>query len=335
MGVFNSFVDEHRQRMRQFFARVVDVPALSLREMEIDKYLSALRSGVEDRPRPLHISLNELYFLHRLLAANPDVVKHADAQAALKALPPPPEGRLPKEEDEEVGLRLGGDVALKLQEEVKDWGAASPSTRAAEVVVAAAAATAAARAQSCGRRGRARRRGACGRRGCAAPPRLRAALQLLPPAKISGVHWDDVAVGLRALGGGREPAARRQLSTTSRAASVSAGSTATSRTATACGRWWRRRATSCRRRSLWRRRFRSTRRRWRASTPRSPPCARTRRSSRRRSRPSRCRAVVRVARRPPPAVAARRRRRRRSRSRAGRSRSAASSSPTPTRWRRR
>ena len=47
-----------------------------------------------------------------------------------------------------------------------------------------------------------------GRRGRALRRALRAALQLLPPAKISGVHWDDVAVGLRALSAaGREPSA--------------------------------------------------------------------------------------------------------------------------------
>ena len=211
MGVFNSFVDEHRGRMRQFFARVVDVPALSLREMEIDKYLSALRSGVEDGPRPLHISLNELYFLHRLLAANPDVVKHADAQAALKALPPPPEGRLPKEEDEEVGLRLGGDVALKLQEEVKD-------SRGRRLTVNSSGGGGGGGGQGGGGGAGAKLRPAgtsatawrlaTAAEGAPLRRALRAALQLLPPAKISGVHWDDVAVGLRALSAaGREPAA--------------------------------------------------------------------------------------------------------------------------------
>ena len=336
MGVFNSFVDEHRQRMRQFFARVVDVPALSLREMEIDKYLSALRSGVEDGPRPLHISLNELHFLHRLLAANPDVVKHADAQAALKALPPPPEGRLPKEEDEEVGLRLGGDVALKLQEEVKDSrGAASPSTRASGGGGGGGSGGG-------GGAGAKLRPAGTSATACASrrPPRARRAPRP-PRGAAAAASRQDLGRSLgrrrrrppRALGGGARAGGGGAGARRPRESHPPVRAPQRRRTATACGRWWRRRATSCRRRSLWRRRSPSTRRRWRASTPRSPPCARTRRSSRRRSRPSRCRAVA--AGGAPAAAAgggARRRRRRRSRSRAARSRSAASSSPTPTRW---
>ena len=47
----------------------IDVPDLSLREMRIEKYLRTLRT--EAQQRFVAISLNELYFMHRLLPRVP------------------------------------------------------------------------------------------------------------------------------------------------------------------------------------------------------------------------------------------------------------------------
>ena len=81
----NAFLAANRGRIRTYFDRLVDVPDLSLREMRIEKYLRTLRT--EAQQRFVAISLNELYFMHRLLLrpVHADALKHA----VTVAHPPP------------------------------------------------------------------------------------------------------------------------------------------------------------------------------------------------------------------------------------------------------
>ena len=88
----------------RYFDAVVDVPDLSMRELQIEKYLRTLRS--QESNRFVHISHNELYFMHRLLLKHQDVLAHPAAREELAALPAPPEGKVPKDEDEEIVRRL-------------------------------------------------------------------------------------------------------------------------------------------------------------------------------------------------------------------------------------
>lgn len=50
-----------------------------------------------------------------MLLKNTDVLWHLTAKEELAALPPPPESKIPKEKDEDVTLRVDGDVALDWQ----------------------------------------------------------------------------------------------------------------------------------------------------------------------------------------------------------------------------
>ena len=109
MVPMNAFLEANRPRIRAYFDRLVDVPDLSLREMRIEKYLRTLRT--EAQQRFVAISLNELYFMHRLLLRFTDVLRHAEAKAALDELAAPPDAKLPKEEDEELNVSLTGGAA--------------------------------------------------------------------------------------------------------------------------------------------------------------------------------------------------------------------------------
>jgi len=84
-----------------------------MREMQIEKYLCTL---TQHSSRFVHISYNELYFMHRLLLKHQDVLTHPAARSALAALTPPPEGKVPKDEDEEITLCMAADVALDWEE---------------------------------------------------------------------------------------------------------------------------------------------------------------------------------------------------------------------------
>ena len=112
----NAFLAANRGRIRTYFDRLVDVPDLSLREMRIEKYLRTLRT--EAQQPFVAISLNELYFMHRLLLrpVHADVLKHAEAKQALHELTPPPDAKLSKEEDEELNVSLTGGLALSWEE---------------------------------------------------------------------------------------------------------------------------------------------------------------------------------------------------------------------------
>ena len=112
MVPMNAFLEANRPRIRAYFDRLVDVPDLSLREMRIEKYLRTLRT--EAQQRFVAISLNELYFMHRLLLKFTDVLKHAEAKQALEELAAPPDTKLPKEEDEELAGSSAGEHRLRL-----------------------------------------------------------------------------------------------------------------------------------------------------------------------------------------------------------------------------
>ena len=117
LAPLNGFITSNRQRLRRYFDALVDVQDVSMRELQIEKYMSALHAQAASRY--VHMSLNEIYFLHRLLIKHKDVLVHPAAREELAALSAPPEAKLPKEEDEELTLRMTAEAALDW-EELKD-----------------------------------------------------------------------------------------------------------------------------------------------------------------------------------------------------------------------
>jgi len=110
MVPLNELISTHQGRMRSYFDRLIAVHDLSLRDLQLTAFLSTLRTDAYQRF--VHINLNDLYFLHRLLRSQEAVVDHPDAIRALKELPAPPDGKLSREEDEALSLRAAADVTV-------------------------------------------------------------------------------------------------------------------------------------------------------------------------------------------------------------------------------
>lgn len=123
LAPLNPFITANAPRLWRYFDALIDVPELSMRELQLKRYLSTLRA--HEAQRFVRISLSELHQLHALMVAHQANQIHPAAREALSGLPTPHDATIAKEDDCELSLNMAPPVALQLEEdEPAAWGGA-------------------------------------------------------------------------------------------------------------------------------------------------------------------------------------------------------------------